>query len=83
MELNGRQYQTRQNVDTEAAFRLHELLPHENRRKPQDIYDHLALARFVSEPTLLPDGGGKGGNFPCAESQIVACWEMGWETIAR
>lgn len=30
MELNARRYQTRQTVDTEAAFRLHELLPHEN-----------------------------------------------------
>lgn len=80
MELNGRQYQTWQNVDTEATFRLHELLPHETARhiRPSGFGEICVKAHFYC---LLR--GGMGGNFPCAESQIVACWEMGWETIVR
>lgn len=81
MELNGRQYQTSRLLTQKlylGSMNCFHMGTEGNRKTYTTIWLWLDLCQ---SPLLLPEGGGEGGNFPCAESQIVACWKMGWETI--
>lgn len=81
MELNGRQYHTHRLMTQKlylGSMNCFHMGTEGNRKTYTTIWLWLDLCQ---SPLLLPEGGGKAGDFSCAESQIVACWKMGWETI--